>query len=59
MNISQLEFEKLSVNQITNLLFSNIEDDYETGDCILVVGSKTAVHYRLPKAVELYNQGRA
>lgn len=59
MKISQLDFEKLSYNQMTNLLFSNIEDDNESGDCILVVGSKTAVKYRLPKAVELYNQGRA
>ncbi|MFD1736362.1 YdcF family protein [Bacillus salitolerans] len=59
MNISQLVFDKLSDLEITNLLFTDIDDDCEYGDCILVVGSKTAVNYRLPKAIDLYNQGRA
>lgn len=59
MYISDLEVEKLSDTQMTNLLFSDIEDDNENGDCIFVVGSSKAIQYRLPKAVELYKQGRA
>lgn len=59
MYISDLEVEKLSDTQMTKLLFSDIEDDNENGDCIFVVGSSKAIQYRLPKAVELYKQGRA
>jgi uncharacterized SAM-binding protein YcdF (DUF218 family) len=59
MYISKLDVEKLTNNQMTKLLFSGIEDDNEKGDCIFVAGSSKAVQYRLPKAVELYNQGRA
>ncbi|WP_156288543.1 YdcF family protein [Oceanobacillus salinisoli] len=59
MFISKLESENLTVQQMTNLLFTGIEDDKNTGDCIFVAGSSTAVHYRLPKAIELYKQGRA
>ncbi|MCP3742029.1 YdcF family protein [Rossellomorea sp. BNER] len=59
MYISKLDVEKLTNNQMTKLLFSGIEDDNEKGDCIFVAGSSKAIQYRLPKAVELYNQGRA
>ncbi|KRG12604.1 hypothetical protein ACA30_18510 [Virgibacillus soli] len=59
MNISQLEFNKLSYTQMTNLLFTDIKDNNEFGDCIMVVGSRSAVRYRLPKAIELYRQGRS
>lgn len=59
MYISNLEVEKLSDTQLTKLLFSNIEDDKRQGDCIFVVGSSKATQYRLPKAVELYKNGRA
>lgn len=59
MNISQLDSEKLTESQMTNLLFAGIKDDNKKGDCIFVVGSSMAVQYRLPKAVELYKQGRA
>lgn len=59
MYISDLEVERLSDTQMTKLLFSDIEDDNENGDCIFVVGSSKAIQYRLPKAVELYKQGRA
>ncbi|MEI2664233.1 YdcF family protein [Rossellomorea sp. LJF3] len=44
---------------MTHLLFSSIHDDQLKGDCIFVAGSSKAVKYRLPKAVELYKQGRA
>ncbi len=59
MNISKLDSENLTDSQMTNLLFSGIEDDQQSGDCIFVVGSSMAVQYRLPKAIELYKQGRA
>ncbi|MBY0121447.1 YdcF family protein [Bacillus sp. S/N-304-OC-R1] len=59
MYISELDDVKLSDDQMTRLLFSNIEDDQKNGDCIFVAGSSKAIQYRLPKAVELYNQGRA
>src|SRR5690625_3814039 len=59
MFISELDVEKLTDNQMSNLLFSDIEDDNEEGDCIFVVGSSKAIQYRLPKSVELYNQGRS
>lgn len=59
MYISDLEVENLSDMQMTELLFSGMEDDQETGDCIFVVGSSKAVEYRLPKAIDLYKQGRA
>lgn len=59
MYISELEAEKLTVHQMTNLLYSGMEDDKKPGDCIFVAGSSKAVQYRLPIAVDLYKQGRA
>jgi uncharacterized SAM-binding protein YcdF (DUF218 family) len=59
MKISQLNPNKLTDEQMTNLLYLNISDDMEKGDCIFVPGSNKAVEYRLPKAVELYQEGRA
>lgn len=59
MYLSELNVDELTDEQLTHVLFSNIEDDDEKGDCIFVVGSSKAIQYRLPKAVELYQQGRA
>jgi uncharacterized SAM-binding protein YcdF (DUF218 family) len=59
MYISNLEKERLTSKQIGSLLFSDIKDDLQHGDCIFVAGSSKAVKYRLPRAVELYKQGRA
>ncbi|MGE7625019.1 YdcF family protein [Viridibacillus sp. NPDC096237] len=59
INISQLHHDKLSDSQLTDLLFKNLVDDYEKGDVIFVPGSSKAVIYRLPKAIQLYNEGRA
>lgn len=59
MYISNLEVDNLSDKQKTKLLFTHIEDDNKNGDCIFVVGSSKAIQYRLPKAVELYKDGRA
>jgi uncharacterized SAM-binding protein YcdF (DUF218 family) len=59
IKISQLNPDKLSDLQMTELLYKNLEDNNETGDVIFVPGSNKALDYRLPKAIELYNQGRA
>lgn len=59
INISELDPENLTDSQMTKLLFHHLEDDYESGDVIFVPGSSKAVEYRLPKAIELYKNGRA
>lgn len=59
INISQLEPNKLTDLQMTELIYKNLEDDNEIGECILVPGSNKAVEYRLPKAIQLYKEGRA
>lgn len=59
MLISKLESAKLTDHQMTSLLFKGIEDNKKDGDCIFVAGSSAAVLYRLPKAVQLYQEGRA
>ena len=59
MYISDLNADELSDEQMGKLLFSEIEDDGQDGDCLFVAGSSKAVLYRLPKAIELYQQGRA
>ncbi|RDU37804.1 YdcF family protein [Neobacillus piezotolerans] len=59
MFLSKLDAGTLTDSQLTNVLFGGIEDDGERGDCIFVAGSNKAVQYRLPKAVQLYNEGRA
>jgi hypothetical protein len=59
MKISELLPEKLTDLQMTELLYKNLDDNHEQGDCIFVPGSSKAVEYRLPKAIELYRKGRA
>lgn len=59
MYISDLDPERLTNKQMENLLFSGLDDDKKSGDCIFVVGSSKAVQYRLPMAIKLYNEGRA
>ncbi|WP_163103321.1 YdcF family protein [Peribacillus alkalitolerans] len=59
MKISQLIPENLTDTQMTDLLYKNIQDDNKNGECIFVPGSSKAVEYRLPKAIQLYNEGRA
>ncbi|MDV2582389.1 hypothetical protein [Alkalibacillus haloalkaliphilus] len=46
IKISQLEPDQLTDLQMTELLFENIEDDFENGDLIFVPGSSKAVQYR-------------
>lgn len=57
--LSKLSPNRLTDQQMTNLLFKGMEDDHKTGECIFVAGSYTAVKYRLPKSVQLYKDKRA
>ncbi|MBS4193572.1 YdcF family protein [Lederbergia citri] len=59
MNISEIKFNDLTDELMSKLLYSDINDDLEKGDCIMVFGSSKAVQYRLPKALQLYHEGRA
>lgn len=59
MRISELQTDKLNDEQKTALLYHHTQDDLQPGDCIFVPGSSKAVTYRLPKAIQLYNEGRA
>ncbi|WP_449621074.1 YdcF family protein [Robertmurraya sp. Marseille-Q9965] len=59
MLVSNIEVEQLTDAIITKLLFSDIEDDGANGNCIFVAGSSKATQSRLPRALELYKQGRA
>lgn len=59
MKISEFPATQLTEEQMTDLLFKNIHDDHKKGDCIFVFGSSQAVRHRLPKALELYKQGRS
>lgn len=59
MRISELDENNLTDELMTRLIYSNISDDMKKGECIFVPGSKSAVQYRLPKAIQLYQQGRA
>ncbi|CAG9623518.1 YdcF family protein [Sutcliffiella rhizosphaerae] len=57
--ISSINFNTLNDQQLTDLLYKGLEDDNKNGDFIFVPGSSKAVDYRLPKAIDLYKQGRA
>ena len=59
IKISQLDPQELTDLQMTELLYKGLEDDNENGDLIFVPGSNKSVEYRLPKAIQLYNEGRA
>lgn len=59
MKVSQFEYEDLTNEIVDKMLFEGILDDELSGDCILVFGSKSAIEYRVPKAVDLYKRKRA
>lgn len=59
IRISELDPNRLTRQQMTTLLFEGIADDGQHGDCIFVFGSNRSLRYRLPAAVDLYQQGRA
>ncbi|MCI1590622.1 YdcF family protein [Heyndrickxia oleronia] len=59
MKISELNPDQLTDKQMADLLYNHVHDDMEKGDCILVFGSRLATKSRLPKAIQLYREGRA
>lgn len=59
MKVSNLKYEDLTNEIVDKILFENLIDYEYNGDCILVLGSKIAHKYRVPKAVELYNAKRS
>ncbi|WP_231506293.1 YdcF family protein [Paenibacillus sp. UNC451MF] len=59
IRISELDPDRLTIEQMTKLLFEGIADDDQCGDCIFVFGSNRSLKYRLPAAVDLYKKGRA
>ena len=62
MKLSEINPEDITVDQaelVRRILFHGTEDDGLNGDLIMVFGSMNATKYRVPLAVELYNNGRA
>lgn len=59
MKVSKLQYEDLTNEVVDKILFEDINDYEYNGDCILVLGSKIAHKYRVPKAVDLYNAKRS
>ncbi len=59
MLVSEINEKDLTPDVVDRLLFQNLEDTGETGDCIIVLGSMKATKYRIPVAVDAYNAGRA
>lgn len=59
MLVSTITETDLTSEIIDKLLFQGIQDTGESGDYIIVLGSKKAEKYRVPVAVDLYKTGRA
>lgn len=59
MLVSQLTEDRLTEEVLDRLLFEGLSDDGAKGDCIIVLGSRKAVEYRVPVAAALYHAGRA
>ncbi len=58
MRVSQITEENITDDIIDRLLYEGLEYTDEKADCIIVLGSTTAVKYRVPKAVDVYMSGR-
>lgn len=59
MKVSSIKNEDLSNDIVDKILYKGIDDENKTGDCILVLGSRSASKYRVPKAVEIYKNKRS
>ena len=59
MRVSEITEEKLANELIDRLLYEGLEDTGEEVDCIIVLGSTSAVKYRVPIAVKAYFGGRS
>jgi uncharacterized SAM-binding protein YcdF (DUF218 family) len=59
MKVSALKKDDLSNDIIDKILYEGLEDVGDKADCIMVLGSRTAPKYRIPKAVSVYKDKRA
>lgn len=59
MKVSELDYNFITQEVVDKVLFDGIEDLKLSGDCIMVLGSKIATKYRVPKAIEMYNEKRS
>lgn len=59
MKVSSLKKDDLSNYVVDKILYEGLDDRGENGDCIMVLGSRTAPQYRIPKAVSIYQDKRA
>ena len=59
MKVSELNYSDITLDIVDKVLFEGIEDAGLSGDCIMVLGSKLANKYRVPKAFELYLANRS
>lgn len=58
MRVSSLKKKDLSNAIIDKMLYEGLDDIGEKGECIMVLGSRTAPKYRIPKAVSIYQDKR-
>lgn len=59
MRLSQLEENQLDHDLVQKVLFEGLDYNGESGDLILVLGSRKAALYRVPLAAKLYTDGKA
>lgn len=59
MNVSNIKIDQLNNEMVDKILFDGLEYDNSSADCILVLGSSSAVKYRVPKAVDLFSKHKS
>ncbi|MGN0660806.1 MAG: YdcF family protein [Oscillospiraceae bacterium] len=59
MRISQISEDNITDEIVDRVLFEGIRDNGENADCIIVLGSSKAVQYRVPAAVNAYENSRS
>ncbi|WP_347548734.1 YdcF family protein [Pseudalkalibacillus hwajinpoensis] len=57
MRLSEMNTDRLSIEELTTFMFDDTSDDGKSGDCILIFGAKTI--HRVEKAARLYHNKRA
>ena len=59
MNVSNIKLDQINNKIVDKILFEGLEYNNSSADCILVLGSSSAVKYRVPKAVDLFNNHKS
>ena len=59
MRISEIFEDNITDEIVDRVLFQGIKDNGEKADCTIVLGSSKAVQYRVPAAVNAYENGRS